>query len=494
MIRSLRVRLILTFVLIFGAIQLVLGVIALTARESYLETYFDDQLVQRVDSIVSSLIKSQSTFSDQGLSAMISQESRNVYFRDFYLQVSSSDGKVMGRSNNLVQYRLPLKEVTQSQALVGNRQFETLVGEAVDQVAGPMERLRMVTTYVKRDARKPVFVQVATSTQHIEESKAFLRQLFLFGIPAGLAAAAMASWFAADRAVRAIGDVNHLAEQTTPEKMGQRVNASQLDGEVGEMAKNINQMLDRLEAGFMAQQRFVHDASHELKTPVSVLQSEAQVMALGIQSPEEYKKFVASVQQEMSRLGKLIESLLMITRSDGRTLVMLSRIESINDLIVETVGRCMPLAREYGISLRIELPMPQDLPDDVQDPTLAIRGDAELCDALISNLIRNALKYSPAGTIVRVKVVAEPKHVRIDVSDEGPCIPEAEKEQIFTRFVRGSTAGSRQGTGLGLAIVKSVVDLHGGGISIHDATEGDGCTFSVRLPLDLGGEAPSITS
>lgn len=496
MIRSLRVRLILTFVLIFGAIQLVLGVIALTARESYIDTYFDDQLARRVDAIVASLPLSQSTFSDEDLSGDIGQESSSIYFRDFYLQVIGDDGQIKGRSHNLRQFRLPLDEQTMTVAQTGKRQFETLQGDAVEQVTGPMEQLRMVTTLVKRDGRKPVFVQVATSTQHLEESKSFLRQLFLIGIPAGLAAAAMASWFAADRAVRAIDEVTHLAEQTTPEKMGKRVNAKLLDGEVGEMAKNINQMLDRLEAGFAAQQRFVHDASHELKTPVSVIQSEAQVLALGVQSPAEYKKFVGSVQQEMQRLGKLIESLLMITRSDGRTMVMLSRIESINDLVVDTVGRCMPLAREYDIALRIELPMPDDMPADLPesmaDGNLAIRGDSELCDAMISNLIRNALKYSPAKTTVLVKVIPETTHVRIEVGDEGDCIPQAEKEQIFNRLVRGSTSGKRQGSGLGLAIVKSVVDLHGGEITVEDGPEGSGCVFSIRLPLDLHDGAPTM--
>jgi signal transduction histidine kinase len=489
MIRSLRVRLILTFTLIFGAIQLVLGVVGLTARQSYIDAYFDDQLIRRADSIVTNFLKEPGRFSSERLSAMILSESRTPYFRDFYLQVSDTSGQVLGRSGNLAQFRLPMNPEALATAKQGRREYETLEGSAVDEVAGPMQQLRMVTVFIRPDARPPLFVQVATSTQHIEESKDFLRQLFLIGIPAGLAAAALASWFAADRAVHAIHDVTTLAGQTTPEEMGRRVNAAELEGEVGDMAKNINQMLDRLETGFNAQQRFIHDASHELKTPVSVLQSEAQVLQISKPTEAEYRKFVHSVAQEMERLGRLIESLLMITRAEGRHLVMLSRIESVNDLVVDVASRHVKLAQEQGLTLRILLHLPEDMPEH----GFAIRGDPELCDAMLSNLIRNAIHYSPAGTLITVRVLADQQEVVIEVIDEGPCIPQAEQDKIFTRFVRGSTAGQRHGSGLGLAIAKSVADLHGGKITVEDGPEGQGCVFAIRLPL-IGPDEPEAST
>lgn len=487
MIRSLRVRLILTFTLIFGAIQLVLGVIGLTARETYIELYFDEQLMRRADSIVTQLIQAKSDYSSQQLTGFIDSGTSAIYFRDFYIQVTDSQGKLLGRSGDLGSYRLPIRTNELEKIRQGRRLFETLAGEAVEDVAGPARQLRMVTMFVRPDAREPVIIQVATSTQHVEESKSFLRRLFLVGIPAGLLAAAMASWFAADRAVRTIADVTHLATQTTPEKLGQRVDASTMDGEIGEMAKNINKMLDRLEAGFAAQQRFVHDASHEIKTPVSILLSEAQIMQIGTPEPAEVKKFVRSVQHEMQRLGRLIESLLMITRSDGRTLVTLSRIESVNDVVVECVSRCLPIAQKFKIGLTIQLPMPEEAPSG-----LAIRGDSELVDAMLSNLIRNAINYSPEGTTVLVKVTADADHVELAVSDDGPCIPDAEKEKIFERFVRGSTAGPRHGTGLGLAIARSVSELHGGRIRVEDGPDGKGCIFVIRLPLDLPPEMTQL--
>ena len=478
MIHSLRVRLILTFTLIFGAIQLVLGVIGLTARESYIETYFDEQLLRRADLIVRQLVKSQRQFTAEELANILREDQHSSFFRDFYVQVVDTKGEILGRSEELGRYRLPTNLTHIEEAKLGKRLLETLAGEAVENVAGPATQLRMVTRYVRPPTREPILIQVATSTHHIDDSKTFLRTLFLIGIPMGLLAAAVASWFAADRAILAIRDINQLAAQTTPEHLDHRVDPSAMDNELGDMARNINQMLDRLESGFAAQQRFIHDASHELKTPVSVLLSEAQVMEMVKPTPQDYQKFVRSVQQEMQRLGRLIESLLMVTRSDGRNLVTMNHIGSVNDLVVETVSRNMSLARQHQINISVQLPMPEDAPNG-----LAIRGDAELCDAMIGNLIRNAIKYSPANTTVWVKVIPKNEHVSVQVSDEGPCIPEEERDAIFKRFVRGSTAGPRQGSGLGLAIARSVAELHGGQIHVDAIRDKHGCVFSVDLPL-----------
>jgi two-component system OmpR family sensor kinase len=479
MIHSLRARLILTFTLIFGAIQLVLGVIALTARESYIEGYFDEQLMRRADSIASRMIRIPGPFTSTELSDILGEDHHTGFFRDFYIQVTDAQGNLLGRSQELGRYRLPVKAEAIEMARLGKRQLETLAGEAVESVAGPATQLRMVTLYMRPPAKDPIVVQVATSTQHVDDSKDFLRGMFLIGIPIGLLAAAVASWFAADRAIHTIQDIKQLAAQTTPEHLDHRVDASSMAGELGDMAKHINQMLDRLEAGFNAQQRFIHDASHELKTPVSVLLSEAQVLEMSRPDEADYQKFVRSVQQEMHRLGRLVESLLLIARSDGRSLVTMHHLESVNDLAVEAVARNMAMAEQHQIKLCIELPMPEDVPDGV-----TIRGDADLCDAMIGNLIRNAIKYSPARTTVWVKVKPKGEKVEVQIIDQGPSIPPQEKEKIFKRFVRGSTSGPRLGTGLGLAIARSVAELHGGSISLWDGPDGVGCVFCVTLPLE----------
>lgn len=472
---SLRFRLILMFVLTFGAIQVSLSAVALSAREQHLRNYFDDELLLRTQGMAAALLKSQKRFFAPTLAGIVDEESRSLYFREFYVQLRDADGKPVAGSENLGDYHLPFDHRQAATRSSGRGSIHTLTGDQIHALAGEGNSLRMVTLYVDDRGVQPFYLQVATSMEQVNASIALVRVMFAVGTPAGLLIAAVASWFVAGHAVNKINAIADLARQVTPQRLGKRLHVEPADDEIGRMVERLNDMLARIEAGYRAQERFIHDASHELKTPLAALLTEAQVLKLGKPSPEECRRFLDSVEEELRHLGRLVESLLLLTRFDARQQIVDHEV-SVHDAVIAAVQECEPIARQYGVELT---PMLAESLTDDDEPIC--RGDEQLVSSMVSNLIRNAIRFSPAGRSVGVDVMRRNGQVVIAVSDEGPGIPPEAMEAIFERYTQLPQNVPRRGSGLGLAIARSVAQLHGG--SIHVANRQPcGAVFTVALP------------
>ena len=237
-------------------------------------------------------------------------------------------------------------------------------------------------------------------------------------------------------------------------------------------------MLDRLASAFRAQERFIADASHELKTPLSIVLAEAQMLLQQERLPEEYDQFVANVQDQLRQLVRLVDSLLTLARADaGFPLAQLQPVP-MNEIVMEAVERCEPLVRHREVRV-----VPMLAPPNEEGVEAVVSGDPALLRSVVDNLIRNAVRYSPADETVGIEVRLEVDHVMVSVRDRGPGIPSEETERVFDRFFhipRGDEAA--QGAGLGLAIARGVATLHHGTITATNRPEG-GCEFALRLPL-----------
>jgi signal transduction histidine kinase len=237
-------------------------------------------------------------------------------------------------------------------------------------------------------------------------------------------------------------------------------------------------MLRRLAEAVQSHERFISHVSHELKTPVAALLTEAQVIKIR-PTEDAYENFVLSVEDEMRRLGRMVESFLMLARFGHGRRFLAEAIIPINDIALEAVEHASLLAHHHGVTLGLRLHDPG--PDDRE---AMVRGDSELLRVVIDNLIRNAVQFSRMKDRVDVAVEITGSWVVLSVRDNGPGIPEEYLERVFDRFVQAPTVpdAGRRGTGLGLTIAKGVVDLHGGEIRVRNRPEG-GCEFTVRLPL-----------
>ena len=296
-------------------------------------------------------------------------------------------------------------------------------------------------------------------------------------IPVGLILAAIASEQLVRRGLGPVGRVAREAQRLTAARLDLRLPVPSGRDEVVEMIRTLNDMLDRLQAAFAAQERFIANAAHELKTPVTHLLGRAQVLARQTRSPEEYDRFVSGVQEEMRHLATIVESLLLLARADaGLPLESRTRV-SINEVVTDAVERCHPHAEQREIRLEPALCAPTEELDEPE-----VEGDSELLVSMVSNLVRNAIRFSPPGESVVVAVDRVESEVRIAVRDRGPGIPADQLPRLFERFYQVPGVERPAGSGLGLSIAQGVAKLHKGRIGVANRL-GGGCAFEVILGL-----------
>ncbi len=474
---SLRLRLIGTFVVLFGVVQLALSLAAVLAGQQYLYRYFDNELIQRSDSVAARLAQWHGGLFAPDVQEIVRDETRTALFRNFFVQLRDARGQVLQRSGNLGRFELPLSASRHPGRAASDVRLSILAGQAVESLPGAGHRLRMVTRSVQTAGGQVLTLQMAASLDHVDAAVAQWRQLLLVGAGVGLLAAAVASWFVAGRAVRKIREVSALVQQVQPGQLQQRITSSDRSDEIGQMVLHVNQMLARLEAGFQAQDGFIHDASHELKTPLSALLSEAQVLKKLEPTPQQCRGFIDSVEQEVRHLARLVDSLLVLARVGDDRHPLDREVAPVNDAVEQAVDDCRGLARELGVTLALTL----DQPDERQGEMM-YQGDAGLVMTLVSNLVRNAVQFSPPQGRVEVEVSRCDRHAVIEVRDQGPGVPPEALGTIFDRFVQAGAPTPRRGTGLGLAIAARIARLHEGQIRVANRRTG-GCVFTATLPL-----------
>ncbi len=244
--------------------------------------------------------------------------------------------------------------------------------------------------------------------------------------------------------------------------------------EFGELAKAFNMMSERLENLDASRNQFVSDASHELKTPLASMKILSESLIDQPDAPVElYREFMGDINNEIDRLTLVINDLLTLVKTDkGMETLMLSDVE-LGKIIRKIVATVAPIARKKHITVEYQY----------RDVTL--RADELRMQQLFTNLIDNAIKYSPENTTITVKLDQTLGNAVVSVSDQGIGIAKEHLPHLFERFYRVDKARSRQagGTGLGLSIVKQIVEQHGGDIQVK-SEQGKGTTFVVSLPLN----------
>ncbi len=265
-----------------------------------------------------------------------------------------------------------------------------------------------------------------------------------------------------------------------------RVPAAQLragSSELGELAVQFNTMADRLAESLELIRRdrdrsrdFLADVSHELRTPLAALRTFNQLlMESAGDDPEARAEFLESSAGQIERLDWLAQNLLELSKLDSGLVLLDLRPDDLRAAVESATHQHDPLAERRGVTIELELP----------DAPIRIRHDPPRIGQVVANLVGNAVKFTPRDGVVRVSVEGTPDGARIDVEDTGVGIEPAELPHIFERFYRGSRANEARGSGsgLGLAIVRSIVDIHGGTVSVESGP-GSGSRFTVLLPRD----------
>jgi signal transduction histidine kinase len=269
---------------------------------------------------------------------------------------------------------------------------------------------------------------------------------------------AAAAWWVSALALRPLQrvaeDVRRRGEQSL-----QPLPAAGLPAEVAPLVESLNALLQRLGSALDAQRAFVADAAHELRSPLTALKLQLQLLQRA-GSDEDRARATSALAAGIERAARLVEQLLALARSEpGAAAAPLQRLD-LAELVREALADAAPLALARGTQLELQAASPQP-----------IEGDRAALVALVRNLADNALRYSPPGARVELRVAAMDGGVLLQVDDSGPGIPAAERERVFDRFYRRGAA-EEPGSGLGLAIVRSVAHRHGAGVGLSDSPLG----------------------
>jgi len=386
---------------------------------------------------------------------------------DRLIQIVDAQGHPLARSSNLGEAQLPTPGVLMARLAAGETVFETLnaFGE---------EPTRMVSVPVPVIGRAPWrAIQVAGSlddTIRVMESAGVL--LLLLGI-ALFVALGTAGASLTNRVFSAIDDVVRHAQRIGEAHLTERLAHPGPHDEIGRLVDTLNDMLARLDHSFEAQQRFTADASHELRSPLSRLRTEIELALRRPRAPAEYEATLRSCLEEAERLTLLVDELLVLARLDAGQERGPTETVCLNELAQDAARRLDSTARQRQVHINLE--------HAPRVNALVARGPASL---VLANLLDNALKFSPAGSSVTLRVAAEGAHAVVSVADTGPGLQADELPHLFDRFYRGAAAraSGAPGVGLGLALSQAIVHAHGGSIEASSPA-GGGATFAIRLPL-----------
>ncbi|WP_418058994.1 sensor histidine kinase [Pimelobacter simplex] len=308
-------------------------------------------------------------------------------------------------------------------------------------------------------------VVVGVSLEDVDETTAALLTPLLVGLPLLLLVVGATTWLVVSRALGPVERIRREVEQITGSRLDRRVPEPPARDEIGRLARTMNGMLGRLQDSARRQEEFVGDASHELRSPLASLRQAAEVAQAHPGALDE-GELAATVLEESVRMQVLVDQLLVLTRAgEGRG--QATRVDvDVDDLVLTEARR----AARSGIAA-----------DTTAVGPGRVQGDPVALGQVVRNLVDNALRH--ARTRIALGVVEDGAGVRVSVEDDGPGIPEADRERVFERFVRLDDARARDagGSGLGLAIVRELVQAHGGTVSAEGSALG-GARLVVRLP------------
>lgn len=363
--------------------------------------------------------------------------------------------------------------------------FQTIRSKAGTAGSEP-GRYRIATLGVRAPNGAFYHLLVASSLRTTDTLGNILLWTLLGSIVPGVLIAALSGWIVASRIVARLEQISGAIRAVSPSRMHQRIALPTGDDEIGAMAADVNAMLERIATTHRGMERYMSEVSHELRTPVATLLAEAQVIKRSAR-PETVLAFAETVEDEMRRLTRLVDSFLTLARFEHGTAFLARGLVNLNDSAIEAVQHTTRFAQRAGVRLSLHLYEPAE---GEGDPV--VRGDAELIRIALDNILRNALQFSPDRSAVDLRVTRDAERTTVTIRDRGPGIPPEYLDRVFDRFVQapGPRAGGT-GLGLGLAIAKAVVDAHKGTIRAANHPDG-GSEFTISFAnAPPAGRTPS---
>jgi signal transduction histidine kinase len=398
---------------------------------------------------------------------------------EVFVEILDANARVVGISSNLFADQPTAYKPLDLNALAKLRASADVLNSEVFSIIRPNVRSSLyVLTRAQRSPENELigFLQVATSREPLESAQYQLLVSLLVLGSAGLIISAVLGAFLARRALRPVDRITQTALAIyRAENLGRRVPVHRAEDEVGRLSAAFNEMLDRLSSLFTAQQRLVADVSHEMRTPLTVIRGNVDLLnAMGCADPES----LDALRKETDRMTRMVGDLLLLSQADAGQLSMQIHPTRLASIIadVERSGRVLAGERVHVSA--------------VANPAIVIAADPDRLKQVLLNLTDNAIKHTPDGGDVQLEATGVFNgFARISVIDTGIGIPEDDVLHVFERFYRVDKSRSRErgGIGLGLSIAQKIVEAHKGRITVSSKV-GVGTTFDVYMPVVTANE------
>ncbi len=398
---------------------------------------------------------------------LVDEKSDDADLINMIVQIFDMKGTLVASSR-----QLPTSPVLSNEAVASELRIEKRF-TTVRMEISPGEPIssRVLTMPIVKNNRVAYVAQIASPLNTITAALKNLRLLLFILLPLTVIFTGIIGVFLAKVALKPVDKMIDTIHQITAENLKLKIHIPDTKDEIKRLAETFNEMLERLELTFTSQRQFIEDFAHELKTPLSVLKGELEVTLKKIRSTEEYESVLYSNLEEVNRISKIVEDLLILAQFENKEIVLEKNPLDICFMIKEIVKEMRTLAVQKGIAINLSA-----------SGAMSVYGDESRLRRLFINLLENAIKYTPDQGNVAVTIDPADEYVRISVSDSGIGIPENELYKIFNRFYRIDKSRHKPGFGLGLSISKSIVEAHKGRIEVQ-STSNLGTTFIVLLPL-----------
>lgn len=433
-------------------------------------TVMDDRLAGQAQDVIN-LIQSENDPAAVLLSGRVRLPSIDVFASQYYIQIVQADGRPVQLSENLRDRDLPIPAETIEDINAGRPRAYTV---ELDEGA----RLRVVSVSLIVARRPAGAVQVAQSLAPIEDALRVVRMVLVFGGGLSILLAAAGGALLARAALRPIESITQTTERITlAEDLSQRIPAAVPNDELGRLANTINNMLARLEVLFLTQQRLVADVSHDLRTPLTTIQGNIDLLRRGAaDDPQMQADALRAIGDETARMRRMVNDLLLLAQADAGLKLHRQPVE-MDTLLLEVYRQAQIMAQDK-VNVRL----------GAEDQAMVL-GDSDRLRQLLLNLVDNALKYTPAGGQVTLTLRRSDHWIQVGIEDSGIGISPEDLPHVFERHYRADRSRGRSGGhGLGLAIAQWIAAAHGGRIEATSQL-GQGSTFTLYLPEATADEA-----
>lgn len=393
-----------------------------------------------------------------------------------FMQVRSIQGNIIARSANLEEAEIPLPQPEYKTLLDDGVLYSKIEGKNLSTShIRKQYTYRIVNYVISKPNVPPLILQLAAPMSYLESVNREIFSFLVIGIPLILAIATFLGFYTAQRALVPVANIIDKAEAIDLSRLNERVPVPETKDEIFQLALTVNRLLDRVQTSIEANDRFVANASHQIKTPLAILKGEIDLLLSRPRSGEETQKFLMSASDEIKTLTRLIENLLVLARIDAGHQSLEQTQFRFDEVALEVIQKLEPLAAQKSLRLKIKIAQ-SSLESESFFET---KGDSELLKNMFTNLIENAIKYSPENNMIEIELGGDNQYLAFRVSDNGPGISNLDLPHVFDRFYR-SASSKGEGFGLGLPIAQRICDLHSGLIKCESEI-GKGTQFTTYI-------------